>query len=82
MLKKLREYDTFGQPFAFNAFKDSGTFTTAFGGILTIIWMVFISAVSFVIIRDYLDTTKPVVSVNRIRLEKEASLDLAEEGLG
>ena len=82
MMKKLRSFDLFGQPFAFNAYKDSGTFTTVLGGLITIIWIISISFVSFVIISSYMDTTKPVVSVNRIRLTKPIPIDLLENKVG
>ena len=84
MLKRLSSLDVFGQQFTFNAYKDSGTYNTVLGGIITIIWMVFVSVVSIVIIREYLDTTKPVVSVNRIRLSKPLTINYEEyrTGLG
>ena len=42
---------------------------------ITIFWLSLVSIVSFVIVREYLDTTKPVISVNRVRLEKPSRLD-------
>ena len=75
MLEKLRKLDIFGQPFSFNAYKNSGTYTTVCGGLITIFWLILISFVSFVVIREYLDTTKPVISVNRVRLEKPSRLN-------
>ena len=38
--------------------------------------------VSYVIFAEFLDTTKPVVSVNRIRLEKPLRLNLTEHDIG
>ena len=82
MLKRIKSLDIFGQPFAFNAYKDSSTFTTVIGGLLTIIWVVLVSAVAFVIISEYMDTTKPVVSVNRIRIERPPYINLPDHQLG
>ena len=82
MLKKLSNFDVFGQPFAFNAHKSSATFTTVIGGILTIFWIVLVSLVAYRIFGSYLDTTKPVVSVNRIRLERPPYLNYSEGQMG
>ena len=75
MNQKISKFDIFGQPFAFNAHKSSATYTTVTGGLITIIWVALVSVVSYVIFAEYLDTTKPVVSVNRIRREKPALID-------
>ena len=78
MLNRLRSFDVFGQKFGFNAYKDSGTFTTVVGGLITLLWIGLISVVSFLIISNYIDTTKPVISVNRIRLPKPMRINFEE----
>ena len=52
------------------------------GGIITIIWVALVSVVSYMIFAEFLDTTKPVVSVNRIRLEKPLLLNTSEHEVG
>ena len=79
MVKKVTDFDIFGRKFSFNALKDSSKYTTAFGGLLSIIWIVMTSVVSLVIIMNYLDTTKPVVSVNKVRLERPLMLNFTDD---
>ena len=81
MHKKLRSFDVFGHPFSFNAYKDSSTFTTAARGLVTIIWLVLVSAVSLVIISEYMDTSKPVLSFNRIRMPRPPYIYLPDHSL-
>ena len=82
MLKKLSNFDVFGKRFAFNAYKTSARFTTVIGGLTTIIWVALVSVVSYVIFTEYLNTTLPVVSVNRIRLDRPQKLALREYDIG
>ena len=82
MLKKLSNFDVFGQPFALNTQKDSPTYNTAIGGVITLIWIVLVSLVSYSSVTSYLDTTKPVVSVNRIRLPRPEAINIRDHSSG
>ena len=82
MLKKLSKFDVFGQPFSLKAHKTSLTYTTAIGGLITLIWVLLVLLVSYSTLTSYLDTTKPVVSVNRIRLPRPESINIRDHSSG
>ena len=82
MLNKISCFDVFGQPFSLNAHKASSKYTTVFGGLITIIWIFLVLLVSYSTLTSYLDTTKPVVSVNRIRLQRPERFNMRKHGVG
>ena len=82
MLKKISSFDTFGQPFTLNTHKTSATYTTIVGGLITLVWISLVSLVTYSIVTSYLDTSNPVVSVNRIRLPRPQLLNLRDESSG
>ena len=69
MLQKLRSFDIFGRPFSLDTLRGSGTNTTVIGGLLSIFAFVLFSAITYRVGIDFLDTTKPVVSVNRVKMK-------------
>ena len=76
MLQKIRSFDIFGTPFSLDTKRGSSTYTTVIGGLLSIIAFFLFSIITYIVVSDYRDTTKPVVSVNRIRLKAPLSINL------
>ena len=69
MLRKLSSLDIFGRLFSLNTIKGSATYTTAIGGLLSLLAFTLFSIITYIVVSDYRDTTKPVVSVNTVRLK-------------
>ena len=76
MLHRLNSLDIFATQFSLNSTKGSRTYNTAGGGLLTIIAVILFSIITYIVSSDYLDTTKPVVSVNKIKMKKPERIDL------
>ena len=76
MLQKISSFDFFGNPFILNSKKRSKTYTTVIGGLLSIFTFVIISIITYIVVSDYRDTKKPVVSVNKVRLKAPLSINL------
>ena len=75
-MKKIRTLDYFAPKFSLNTKKESKNYNTVLGGLLTILAVILFSAIAYVVGSDYLDTTKPVVSVNRIKMKAPERVDL------
>ena len=82
MLKHLKSLDIFGQNLSFNANKGSNIFKTASGGLLTLLALLLMFLISLSIFMSFLKTSRPVVSVNKIRLEKPNSLNFQKHKTG
>ena len=82
MISKFTILDVFGQPFSFRATKTSKTYSTIIGGVFTLLSVIFLILISLVILHRFLDTTKPVVSVNKIKLLRAPRLDLLKHQVG
>ena len=76
MIKILHSLDFFSKKFSLNSKNRSRSYNTATGGLFTMIAFTLFSIVTYIAISDYLDTTKPVVSVNRIKMEKPERINL------
>ena len=75
-LQKIKHYDRFGNPISLNSTKKSRTLKTALGGFLTILAGGLVTAIIIIVANDFLDTTKPVVSVNRLKMNSPERFQL------
>ena len=75
-LQKVKDYDCFGNPISLNSTKKSRTSKTALGGLLTILAVGLFTTIIIIVATDFLDTTKPVVSVNRLKMKAPPRLQL------
>ena len=82
MLSKLRSLDAFGQTLKLNTHEGSPTFNTIPGGLLSILWVALVLMVAYIMFADFLDTSKPVVSVNKIRLTQPLRINFTEHQAG
>ena len=76
MLPKLKSLDIFGKTFSLHTNKGSGSYTTAIGGILSVFTLILFLIITLIVVSDYRDTTKPVVSVNRVKMPAPVRIDL------
>ena len=81
MIKRLRSFDVFGRTFSLYAMKGKKTFTTATGGLLTLLAIILFSIITYIVLSDYRDTTKPVVSVNKIKMKAPLPINFHENGI-
>ena len=82
MREKISSFDVFSITFSLDTKRGSGTYTTHFGGILTIFAFILFSIITIIVVSDYRDTTKPVVSVNRVREGAPPEINFSEYGIG
>ena len=76
MRKRLRTLDIFGQQFSLNAIKGSKTYKTIFGGLLSLFGMLVMSIVAYKNISQFLDTQNPLISTNKLKVNRPLKLDL------
>ena len=76
MIQKVKSLDIFGRTFSLDTKKGSGSYTTVIGGLLSIMAFIILSIITLVITVNYKDTTKPVVSAHRVKLERPQKIDL------
>ena len=81
-MTRTSKFDLFGQAFSFNATKYSKTFNTVSRGLLTLIYIVLMAFITFVIAKSFLNTSNPVVSVNKVRLSSPLPLDFHKHRTG
>ena len=82
MLQSIKNFDFFSQKFSFRAVKGSKTYQTKVGSLITILGLVISCLITFVNFKQYSETTKPVVSVNTIRMREVPPLNLTEHQVG
>ena len=82
MFRKIAKFDILGKKFQIRASGASDTHNTALGGCLTAIWWISATIIAVVILRNYQDTSRPVVSVNKLRLRSPPALNLTENNVG
>ena len=75
MLQKVRSFDVFGKKFSLDTKRGSATHTTAIGGLISIIAFALFSLITYILVSRFLDTSKPVVSVNRVRMKEPLRID-------
>ena len=81
MHERIRKLDHFSRNFSFNARRGSKHFKTAIGGFITIKGQLLLFTIALIIFQRYRDTTKPVVSVNKVRLKTAPKLDLLKHNI-
>ena len=82
MLVKINKLDVFARTYKFKATRGSKTYTTMIGGLATLLGLAVVSVLSFRSFLDCRKTTKPVVSVNRIRMKQPLRLNLSKHEIG
>ena len=82
MRQALNSLDLFGPKFTFNAEKGSQKYKTPFGGLLSLIAIFLFSMLSVSVMLKCKDTTKPIISVNTIKLKKAPHINLNEHQIG
>ena len=80
--QRIKQFDFFAKKFSFNSTKNSHTFKTATGGAITLLGVTLILLISLRIFLEFMNSTKPVVSVNRVKLAKPTHLDLFKSDVG
>ena len=75
-MNRVKQFDLFAQKFKFNAVKGTKSFKTTSGGALTLLGLSLSLLISSRAFSNFVDTKNPVVSVNRVKLEKAPHLDL------
>ena len=76
MKERIRNCDGFSQKFSFHLNKKTRTYQTKCGGVLTLLVFILSVLVALRILIRFLNTEKPVVSVNKVRLSRPAHIDL------
>ena len=76
MIQKAESLDIFGRTFSLKTDKGSRSYKTTIGGLFTIFAFLIFAFITYRATSNYRDTTKPVVSVNKIKLDRPPRLDL------
>ena len=81
MLERISLFGIFGTAFSIDTKRVSRTYTTVIGGLVSIFAFILFSIITAIVVTDYRDTTKPVVSTNRVRLHFPETIYLLENGV-
>ena len=80
-LQSCRSFDVFGRHVSLDTINGSKTYSTATGGLFTLLAVALFSLITYRVVSDFRDTTKPVVSVNTLKMKTPLEINFYEHGV-